>query len=70
MEYTRVVSIGGNECVILPDGTTRRVATYFGNSGRRRPKYADGARDADRLIETDTGTICVFDEDIDDWREI
>lgn len=70
MKYTKVVSIGGNETVILPDGSTRRVATYYGNSGRVKPKYADGARDADRLMETDTAKVYIFDEEIDDWRLI
>ena len=70
MKYTKVVSIGGNEYAILPDGTHRRVATYYGSTSRVRPKYADGARDADTLLEADTGKVCVFDEEIDDWREI
>ena len=68
MEYTKVVQYGGNECVILPDGSTRRVVTYYGNSSRCKPKYTDGARDADRLVETDTCRVYIFDGDIDDWR--
>ena len=68
MEYTKVVQYGGNECVMLPDGSTYRLVTYYGNSSRRKPKYADGARDAYRLVETDTCRVYVFDEDIDDWR--
>ena len=70
MEYTKVIQFGGNECVMLPDGTTRRVATYYGGSGRAKPTYADGARDADRLLETDTGKAYIFDEELDGWRNI
>lgn len=70
MKYTRIIDIGGNECAILDDGTVRRVATYTGNSGRVKPKYADGARDGDKLLDTDTKMVYVFDEEIDDWREL
>lgn len=70
MEFTRVVRIGGNEYAVKPDGSKRRIATFYGTSNRVRPKYADGARDADKLMETDTGFIGVFDEEINDWRPI
>lgn len=69
-KYTRVIDIGGNKCALLPDGTTRRVTEYYGNSGRTKPKYANGARDGDQLLETDTRKVYIFDEDIDDWREL
>lgn len=70
-KYTKVMEIGGNEWVVdANNNPVRRVATYYGNSGRPRPTYADGARDADRLVEEDTGVVGVFDEDIMDWREM
>lgn len=70
MEYTKVVSIGGNEYAEFPGEPPVRLVTYYGNSSRVKPKRVDGARDAFRLMETDTGKIYVFDEEIDDWREI
>ena len=70
-KYTRTVMIGGNEWVVdRNDMPIRRVATHYGNSTRTRPMYEDGARDADRLMEEDTGKVFVFDEDIMDWRKM
>ena len=70
MKYTRTESYGGNEYVINPDGTKRRVVTFYGNSGRTKPTYEEGAREPDRLVETDTGKIFVFDEEIRDWQAL
>lgn len=67
-KFTRIVSIGGNDCVVdKNDRFIRKVALWDGNSNRERPTYADGARDGDRLNERDTGNILVFDEDLMDW---
>ena len=71
MKYTKVMEIGGNEWVVdANNNTDRRVATYYGNSGRVKPTYEDGARDADRLVENDTGKVYVFDEDTKSWNEV
>ena len=71
MKYTKVMEIGGNEWVVdANNDTVRRVATYYGNSGRNKPTYEEGARDADRLMETDTGKAYVFDEDTKSWNEV
>ena len=70
MKYTRTESYGGNEYVINPDGTKRRVMTCYGSSGRPKPTYEEGAREPDRLVEMDTGKIFVFDEEIRDWRAL
>lgn len=71
MKYAKVMEIGGNEWVVdANNNPVRRVATYYGNSGRVKPTYEDGARDADRLMETDTGKGYVFDEDTRDWVEV
>ena len=43
------------------------VKTFYRRSDESRPTYADGARDADRLIIKDTGTILVFDQDSENW---
>lgn len=70
-KYTRIIQIGGNEFVVDQfDNPIRKVATYYGNSSRIRPTYADGARDGDRLMETDTEKVFIFDEDIMDWRAV
>lgn len=70
-KYTKVMEIGGNEWVVdANNNPVRRVATYYGNSGRVKPTYEDGARDADRLMETDTGKVYVFDEDTKAWAEV
>ena len=71
MKYTKVMEIGGNEWVVDSNNNpVRRVATFYGNSGRTRPTYEDGARDADRLMETDTGAVFIFDEDTKAWVEV
>ena len=71
MKYTKVMEIGGNEWVVdANNNPVRRVATYYGNSGRPKPTYEEGARDADRLMETDTGKAYVFDEDTKAWAEV
>lgn len=71
MKYTRVMEFGGNEWVVdAYNNPVRRVATYCGNSGRVKPTYEDGARDADRLFDTDTGKVYVFDEDTKSWNEV
>ena len=70
MKYTRTESYGGNEYVINPDGTKRRVATFYGNSGRPKPTDEEGAREPDRLIEMETRKVFVFDEEIKDWRPL
>lgn len=70
-EFTRIVDIGGNETVVdKHNQPIRKVAYYFGNSTRTRPKKADGAKDGDKLFESDTGFVGMFDEDIDDWVEV
>lgn len=69
-KFTRIQEVGGNECVVDEYGHVIRKITYWeGNSTRPRPKKADGAKDADRLLERDTGFIATFDEDLDDWVE-
>ena len=70
MKYTRTESYGGNEYVINPDGTKRRVVTFYGSSGRPKPTYEEGAREPDRLLEMDTRKVFVFDEEIKDWRPL
>lgn len=71
MKFTKVMSIGGNEWVVgANNNPVRKVATYYGTSGRTRPTYEDGARDADRLMETDTGAVYVFDEEAKTWNEV
>lgn len=71
MNYTKVIMIGGNEYVVDQfNNPIRKVATYYGNSGRARPTYESGARDADRLVENDTGKVYVFDEDTKSWTEV
>ena len=70
-KYTKTLKVGGNEYVVDQfNNPTRKVATYYGNSGRTKPTYDEGARDADRLVETDTGKVFIFDEDIKDWRQM
>lgn len=70
-KFTRIQDIGGNECVVDEYGhVIRKVTLWFGNSSRPRPKKADGAKDADKLEEVDTGFVARFDEDIDDWVEV
>ena len=70
-KYTKTLKVGGNEYVVDQfNNPTRKVATYYGNSSRAKPTYEEGARDADRLVETDTGKVFIFDEDIKDWRQM
>ena len=71
MKYTKTITINGDEHVVDEHGyPVRKVATYYGNSGRPKPTYADGAREPDRLVEDDTGARFVFDEEIMDWEEV
>lgn len=71
MNYTKIIEIGGNEFVVDKfNNPIRKVATYYGGSTRTRPTYEDGARDADRLMETDTGKAFIFDEDSKSWMEV
>ena len=71
MKYTKTITINGDEYVADDHNfATHKVVTYYGNSGRPKPTYEDGARDADRLMETDTGKVYVFDEDTKSWTEV
>lgn len=74
MKYTRIIEENGSRyCVIdRGDGKIEKVkcTEFRGNSGRVKPKFADGARDGQELLETDTGKVFVFDEEIDDWNQI
>ena len=72
MKYTMIIEENGTKyCAIdRGDGKIDKVQwrEWRGNSGRPKPKYADGARDGHELLETDTRKVYVFDEEIDDWR--
>lgn len=71
MKYTKTITINGDEYVADDHNfATRKVITYYGNSGRPKPTYEDGAREPDRLVEDDTGARFVFDEEIKDWVEV
>ena len=71
MKYTKTITINGDEYVADDHNfATRKVITHYGNSGRPKPTYEDGAREPDRLVETDTGAVFVFDEEIMDWVEV
>lgn len=71
MKYTKTITINGDEYVADEHGyPVRKVATYYGNSGRPKPTYEDGAREPDRLVEDDTRRVFVFDEEIMDWEEV
>lgn len=71
MKYTRTLEIGGNEWVVDQSGrTVRKVATYYGTSKRSKPTYEEGAREPDRLMETDTGKVFIFDEETKEWNEV
>lgn len=73
-KFTKIISIGGNRCAVQEDGKTlptpRRVAYWYGDSSRTKPKLADGARDGDELYEDDTKKGYVFNANIDDWRPV
>lgn len=71
MKYTKTITINGDEYVADDHNfATRKVITHYGNSGRPRPTYEDGAREPDRLVETDTGKVFIFDEENRSWVEV
>lgn len=71
MNYTKTITINGDEYVADDHNfATRKVITHYGNSGRPKPTYEDGAREPDRLVETDTGAVFVFDEENRSWVEV
>lgn len=71
MNYTKTITINGDEYVADDHNfATRKVITYYGNSGRPKPTYEDGARELDRLVETDTVKVFIFDEENRSWVEV
>ena len=71
MKYTKTITINGDEYVADDHNfATRKVITHYGNSGRPKPTYEDGAREPDRLVETDTGKVFIFDEETRSWVEV
>jgi hypothetical protein len=71
MKYTKTITINGDEYVADDHNfATRKVITHYGSSGRTKPTYEDGAREPDRLVETDTGKVFIFDEEIRNWVEV
>ena len=71
MKYTKTITINGDEYVADDHNfATRKVITCYGNSGRPKPTYEDGAREPDRLVETDTGKVFIFDEENRSWVEV
>lgn len=74
MKYTRIIEENGSRYCVIDRGDGKIEKTkceqWRGNSGRTKPKYADGARDGHELVETDTGNWYVFDEEIDDWLPV
>ena len=69
MKYMEVKDIGGDMHVILEDGSSRRVVTWFGKSTWPKPKAADGVLFPDLRYEFDTGKTFVYDPETDDWTE-
>lgn len=65
---TKTIKVKGGEYVVEADGRLRPVATYFGLEKDAKPY--DGVKNADRFMETNTGTVYIFDEEGQKWDSV
>lgn len=64
---TKVITIEGEDYIVLPDGDLTKRVEYYGTSTDTKP--VDGVNNADMFYEMDTKKLFLFDAENKKWLE-